>query len=582
MADLLIRNARIVAFRPREDLARAYSTRGGGDDHDAALAHANARRARDAARPLQPSPPRDIRIRGGRVCEVGVGLTRGSGPEIDVEGAFVVPGLWEAHAHLDLEAARAARLDTSDTACAEDALAMVARALAEGRSAGGGRVSTVQGFGHRLSAWPRIPTVAELDAVSGDVATVLISGDVHSGWVNSAALRALGLQGATPQDPGAPLSEDTWFEAMNRLDVIPGTAELRESGYRRVLAELLGLGLTGVVDMTQPLTPEDWPRRVRTWGVGSRPDGSSGAGPGPALEEVIAPRIRASLYRGQFEQWRGAGIRTGDTLPGSPLLGDGSALFTQGPLKVISDGSMGTQTAFMREAYPRALGLVHDHGIQNMTRPELTDLLRQAREAGLEAAIHAIGDAAMDDVVAAFESSGTRGRIEHAQLLPTDARGVLGPLERIVGLGLELSVQPAHLVDDWAFVGRVWPGLESRVYSFADMVGAGALLAMGSDAPVARPDPWLAMSVAVGRETPGGEVWSPEQRLTPEEALAASVDGQGPVGVGSRGDVVVLDSNPFGALHEGADGILDAARQLAGTRPVATILAGQVWGGAGV
>lgn len=573
MADLLIRNARIVAFRSREDLARAYSTRGGGDDHDAALAHANARRARDAARPLQPSPPRDIRIRGGRVCEVGVGLTRGSGPEIDVEGAFVVPGLWEAHAHLDLEAARAARLDTSDTACAEDALAMVARALVEGRSAGGGRVSTVQGFGHRLSAWPRIPTVAELDAVSGDVATVLISGDVHSGWVNSAALRALGLQGATPQDPGAPLSEDAWFEAMNRLDVIPGTAELRESGYRRVLAELLGRGVTGVVDMTQPLTPEDWPRRVRSWGIDAQQDNSAA---------VFSPRIRASIYRSQLGQWRAAGLHTGEGLPGSPLLGDGTPLFTQGPLKVISDGSMGTQTAYMRDPYPGALDLVHDHGIQNTTRAELTELLRDAREAGFEAAIHAIGDAAMDDVIEAFESSGARGHIEHAQLLPTDARGVRGPLQRVVALGLEMSVQPAHLVDDWAFVERVWPGLESRVYSFADMVGAGALLAMGSDAPVARPDPWLAMSVAVGRETPGGEVWSPEQRLTPEEALAASVDGQGPVGVGSRGDVVVLDSNPFGALHEGADGILDAARQLAGTRPVATILAGQVWGGAGV
>lgn len=450
---------------------------------------------------------------------------------------------------------------------------MVAHALVDGNHAGAGGVGTVQGFGHRLSAWPRIPTVAELDAVSGDVPTVLISGDVHSGWVNSAALRTLGLPGASGADPGAPLTEDTWFEVMNRLDVIPGTAALRESGYRQVLAELLGRGVTGVVDMTQPLTPEDWPRRVRSWGIDAQQDNSAA---------VFSPRIRASIYRSQLGQWRAAGLHTGESLPGSPLLGDGTPLFTQGPLKVISDGSMGTQTAYMRDPYPGALGLVHDHGIQNTTRAELTELLRDAREAGFEAAIHAIGDAAMDDVIEAFESSGARGRIEHAQLLPTDARGVRGPLQQVVALGLEMSVQPAHLVDDWAFVGRVWPGLESRVYSFADMVGAEALLAMGSDAPVARPDPWLAMSVAVGRETPGGEVWSPEQRLTPEEALAASVDGQEPVGVGSRGDVVVLDSNPFGALHEGADGILDAARQLAGTRPVATILAGQVWSGSAV
>lgn len=571
MADLLIRNARIVAFRSRAALARAYSTRYTDGDHDRALSRAHALRVRDAAHPLPVTPPVDIRITGGRVTGIGEGLARTAPTEFDADGGFVVPGLWESHAHLDLEAARAARLDTSDTACAEDALAMVARALVDGGAQG---VATVQGFGHRLSAWPRIPTVAELDAVTGGVPTVLISGDVHSGWVNSAALRALGLPVATAEEPGAPLSEDTWFEAMNRLDVIPGTAALRESGYRRVLAELLGRGLTGVVDMTQPLTPHDWVDRVRAWGVGAEE--------GVPTESVFSPRIRASLYRGQFEAWRELGIRTGDALPGSPLLGDGSALFTQGPLKVISDGSMGTQTAFMRDPYPRALGLVHDHGIQNMTRAELTDLLRNAREAGLGAAIHAIGDAAMDDVIAAFEASGESGRIEHAQLLPTDQGGVLAPLERIVELGLELSVQPAHLVDDWAFVDRVWPGLRPRVYAFADMVGAGALLAIGSDAPVAPPDPWLAMALAVGRVTPTGEVWSPVQRLTPEEALAASVDAQGPVGVGSRGDLVVLDSTPFGPVDEGEEAVREAAERLAHTRPVATVVAGQVWEGAGV
>lgn len=577
MADLLIRNARIIGFRSREELGRAYTTtaRRSDGDHRRALEEAAAARSRDAALAVPPSAPLDIRIGAGRVSEVGRDLEGRGEPELDADGGFVIPGLWESHAHLDLEAARAARLDTGVTACAEEALAMVARALvdgAPGRPDGtrGATPRTIQGFGHRLSAWPRIPTVAELDAVSGGVPTVLISGDVHSGWLNSAALRALGLPGATPEDAGAPLSEDAWFEVMNRLDTIPGSAGLRDSGYRRVLGELLGRGLTGVVDMTQPASPADWPERVRSWGIGE-----GGA-------TVFSPRIRASLYRDQFDAWRAAGVHTGDALPGSPLLGDGSALFTQGPLKVISDGSMGTQTAFMRDPYPRALGLAHDHGIQNMTRSELTDLLVAARSAGLEAAIHAIGDAAMDDVIAAFEASGARGRIEHAQLLPATSGSVVGPLERIVALGLELSVQPAHLVDDWAFVGRVWPGLQGRTYAFADMAGAGAPLAMGSDAPVAPPDPWLAMSVAVGRVTPSGDVWSPLQRLTPEEALAASVDGSGPVGVGSRGDLVVLGANPFAPVDEGEQGVLAAAERLAHTRVEATVLAGQVWNGTGV
>ena len=64
------------------------------------------------------------------------------------------------------------------------------------------RAVTIQGFGHRLSNWPRVPTVAELDAVTGEIPTLLISGDVHSGWLNSAALRVFGLPQASAQDPG--------------------------------------------------------------------------------------------------------------------------------------------------------------------------------------------------------------------------------------------------------------------------------------------------------------------------------------------------------------------------------------------
>ena len=79
----------------------------------------------------------------------------------------------------------------------------------------GSQPATIQGFGHRLSNWPRLPTVAELDAVTGDIPTLLISGDVHSGWLNSAALRVFGLPGASAQDPGAPMKEDPWFALLD-------------------------------------------------------------------------------------------------------------------------------------------------------------------------------------------------------------------------------------------------------------------------------------------------------------------------------------------------------------------------------
>ena len=536
-ADLLIRDARIIPFRSRTELGALHR----GAPHPGPL-----------AAPPPPGEPVDVRITAGRVVEVGQGLSALGSRVLDAEGSFLIPGLWDAHAHLDMEAARSARIDTLATRSAEEALELVARALRDHPA--GSRPATIQGFGHRLSNWPRVPTVAELDAVTGEIPTLLISGDVHSGWLNSAALRIFGLPQAGAQDPGAPLKEDPWFALLDRLDEVPGTRELRESGYQQVLADMLARGVTGVVDMSWSEDPDDWPRRLQTMETQG------------VLPEVL-PRIRVAVYRDKLEHWIARGLRTGTELAGSPHLPDGSPVLVQGPLKVIADGSMGSGSAHMCEPYPAELGLEHACGVVNIDRAELTDLMARAGRQGYEMAIHAIGDAAVDDVAAAFASSGAVGRLEHAQLLPADAlNDPDGALRRLVACGVELSVQPAHLIDDWAAVGRVWPGLEERTYAFADMVAAGALLQLGSDAPVAPLDPWLAMSAAVGRRTPDGSVWSPAQRLTAEEALAASVDGADPVAVGSPADLVLLAEDP---LRLGAEA-------LARVRPLATIVAGAV------
>ena len=536
-ADLLIRDARIVPFRSRTELGALRRDGSGPGSLDT---------------PPCPGEPVDVHVAGGRVVEVGRGLRVPGAQVLDAGGAFLIPGLWDAHAHLDMEAARSARIDTLATRSAEEALELVAKGLRDLPT--GAEPVTIQGFGHRLSNWPRVPTVAELDAVTGEIPTLLISGDVHSGWLNSAALRVFGLPGASAQDPGAPLKEDPWFALLDRLDEIPGTRELRESGYRQVLADMLARGVTGVVDMSWSEDPDDWPRRLQAMEAQG------------VLPEVL-PRIRIGVYRDKLERWIAKGLRTGTELAGSPHLPDGSPVLVQGPLKVIADGSMGSGSAHMCEPYPTELGLEHACGVVNIDRAELTDLMARAAQQGYEMAIHAIGDAAVDDVAAAFALSGAVGRLEHAQLLPADALDEPdGALRRLVACGVELSVQPAHLIDDWAAVSRVWPGLEGRTYAFADMVAGGALLQLGSDAPVAPLDPWLAMSAAVGRKTPDGSVWSPDQRLTAEEALAASVNGAGPVAVGCPADLVLLAEEP---LRLGAE-------ELARVRPLATIVAGAV------
>jgi len=189
------------------------------------------------------------------------------------------------------------------------------------------------------------------------VPTVLISGDVHSGWLNSAALAALGLpvpRTVDEADRTGPVSEDPWFDAMNRLSALPGTMELVESGFGRVLPRALARGVTGIVDMETSTDPGMWARRAaRLLGGAAH----------------TLPRIRAAIYRQQLDQWRAAGLRSDAALPDVPR----GALLTQGPLKVISDGSMGAMTALVVDPYPAALGLPagRGHGVANIGRDEL-------------------------------------------------------------------------------------------------------------------------------------------------------------------------------------------------------------------
>lgn len=168
--------------------------------------------------------------------------------------------------------------------------------------------------------------------------TLLISGDVHCGWLNSAALRILGLPGAGVHDAGAPMNYEPWFALPDRLDEVPGTRDLRESGYRQVLTDMLARSVTGMVDMS----------RHELVG-GSRPLANASAddvGPG-------RPTRGAAPYPGRgLPRQAGAPDRQGtahrDRAAGLTALGRRLPGAGPGPLKVIADESMGSGSALTR------------------------------------------------------------------------------------------------------------------------------------------------------------------------------------------------------------------------------------------
>lgn len=483
----------------------------------------------------------DLRIVDGVIDEIGPAL-RADGAEVhDAGGRWAMPGLWDAHVHMAQWESLISRLDVSGTDGPDEVLARI-RAHLDGPDAPVvGEV--LQGFGFRLGQWSRLPSTAELDAVVGDRPTVLISGDCHAGWLSTAAY---GLLGVDPR-PGS-IDEDEWFEIYFRLGELPMHPERVRAAAETAQRQAAAKGVVGIVDMEFHDGFIEWPWRVS--------------------EGLDRLRVRPATYPAGLDRVLEAGHRTGDVL-------DPYGLVTMGPLKVITDGSLNTRTAWCCEPFAGTPDPLHPRGKRIVEPDELAGLMTRAHEAGLECAIHAIGDAAVAEALDAFERSGARGAIEHAQLVR------LEDLPRMARLGVRASVQPAHLLDDRDTSLILWPDRMDRAFAFGSMRDAGVELRLGSDAPVSPLDPWLAAAAAVHRSADEREPWSPREALTVTEALAASTDGITTLEAGGPGDLVLLDEHPLrGSSHLRARGVTkgegsdEAAARLRDTRPVATFVAG--------
>ena len=478
----------------------------------------------------------DVLVERGAVTRVGEAVERPVGvEELDADGRWLAPGLWDQHVHFTQWVERVLRLDLSGVGSVEEAAATVARRLVEKPGA------PVIGWGHRSAFMGRDGTTAELDAVSTDVPILLVSGDGHHAWGNTLALSMLGLPVRDEV-----VRENEWFDVYPRLGVVAGGPTDSAEAFRGALESAAAQGLVGMVDFEFNGRREPW---VDRWNDGG---------------DVL--RVRWATYAAGLDEVIEAGLRTGD-----PLISENSAgaddRLTMGPLKIISDGSLNTRTAWCCDPYADADQLEHPAGLPNQSGAELRAMLGRATQSGLQVATHAIGDAAVADALSAYAETSATGSIEHAQLVRRE------DVRRMAELGLRASVQPAHLLDDRDLTELIWPGRGGRCFAFRWMKEEGVELALGSDAPVSPLDPWLSIAAAVHRSADDRDAWHAEQALTPPEALAASVDGQPTVAVGSRGDLILLDRDPLDVAGTTAE---TAAALLRETHVSLTVVAGRV------
>ncbi len=508
-----------------------------------------------------------LALRAGRIRAVGddaeIRALAGPGDQVvDLEGRRVVPGLHDCHVHyqdwsLGLE--RLALAGAGSLAELRQGVAARAHSLPPG--------AWILGQGWDESHWdvPQVPTRAALDDVAPHNPVALWRSDLHVVAANSAALRAAGIDANTPDPPGGVLDHDAAGEptgvlrerAIDLLTAVipPPTEDETVAAMRRGFPLLHRLGLTGVHDY-RLMDGSDGPPAFRAY-QRLRAEGE------------LALRLWMHISGAHLDEAIALGLRSGF----------GDDWLRVGHVKMFTDGGQGARTAWMLEPYEDTGG----YGLPLRPMAGIEADVERANRAGLAVAVHAIGDRAIRELVAALEQIAGRhpqlrgaripNRIEHVQnVRPED-------VPRLAALGVVASVQPIHLVDDLLMVEQTVSARGRFTYAFRDLWEAGVPLVMGSDCPVANPNPFWGIQAAVTRQrrdgTPEGG-WYPAQRLTLAQALwgftmgAALVTGRqahlGSISPGKLADLVVLDRDPFA---------LDPL-EIAGVQVSMTVLNGEV------
>lgn len=463
----------------------------------------------------------DVFIEGGRVTDLApTGAVRPVGEVLQAGGAWLIPGLWDHHVHTVSAALTRQREPLGGAESAHHAAHIMSSARLLGR---GIRV----GAGFRDAFWPDEPTLEMLDAATGTIPTYLINADLHSVWLNSAAFAR---EQITPPDASGMLREEPAFEITRRLAAAsPDDADAAVADLARHAA---ARGVVGIIDLDMAWNADSWSRRVAA-----------------GFDSL---RVEFGTYPSQLSRLIETGRQSGERL---------SELITVGPLKVITDGSLGTRTAACSHPYP---GDPHNHGVLTIPPADLVALMTDATAHGISCAIHAIGDLANTHALDAFAATGATGTIEHAQLVAAV------DIPRFARLGVGASVQPEHALDDRDLSDTIWSAQIARPYPFRELVDAGANLLFGSDAPVAPLDPWAAMASAIYRTRDGRPPWQVEQAIDARVALAASTHGgsaaPGRIEPGTVADLVLCAQDP-----------LTASESDLRTMPVrATLLGGRV------
>jgi hypothetical protein len=471
----------------------------------------------------------------------------------DMGGRVILPGLTDAHLHLKNYSLSLQKIDC-ETDTKEECLRRVAKRVKKSKPSewilGHGwnqnvwfpspsrRGARGEGESQRASAWPH---ASDLDAIAPNNPIYLTAKSLHAAWANTKAMQMANITAQTPNPQNGQIQRDanrtatgilleTAMELVSRNIPEPTINEIA-SAIEKAQPILWKMGLTGVHDFDR----RDCFMALQALHVTKK------------LKLRVLKNIPVEL----LDEAHALGLRGGF----------GDDMLRIGNVKVFMDGALGPHTAAMFQPY---IGEENNRGILNMDGEELFEHGRKAAQVGLGMTVHAIGDRANHEVLNAYEQlrdyekennlPPLRHRIEHVQVIHPDDAPRLGKLNVIA------SMQPIHATSDMLMADQFWGPERSRLaYAMKTQLDFGAPLALGSDAPVESPNPFLGLHAAVTRRradgSPSAVGWYPDQKLSFAEALggytlgaayaAYMEDRLGRLAPNHLADLIVLEKDPL-------------------------------------
>lgn len=459
---------------------------------------------------------------------------------LDIKKKVVLPGFIDTHLHLLATGQSLESVDLKQTASAGDMTEAGRSALASR----GADEEWLRGFGwgQGWAKTQRLPHRADLDAICAVTPIIFIRNCGHVAVLNSVALECLGITG------------DAHF--------VGGVVDVDLEGVPT------GIVREGALDFALSQIPRPTPSRLRGYAqktmdalvkkgvtLAQSDDLSFFQSPAELMDFFQKMEAAEQMPLQLQQQWRlQSASAVADFIEGGMHAHRGK-LFSSGPLKLMLDGSLGARTAALRDDYSDDAG---NRGLLLYDRRALSQMLRPAFEAGWQVAAHAIGDAALAQLLDACEEEKNRGlkpdlRVVHCQVGDEEL------YQRMADMRIGADIQPLFLASDLGMLMERLGAERSRAsYAWHSLIKRGVVLGGSSDAPVEDFSVLKAIQVGITRANFRGEPahgWVFSEALGWAEAFwiytggAAQLIGQGAqrgtLQPGKAADMVVLMENPF-------------------------------------